>query len=174
MRWPHIGILYLLFAVAGCSEEVAVGAAVPREPDSHATGYYCGMTLAEHTGSYGQLLLRGWDEPLWFSSARDALTYVSQDLASEEEIAGFWVNDMGAGPGERPAPGTWVEAKRAWYVVGSRKTATMGGLEVVPFKERTKAEDFAKESGGSVVAYAEARQEASAALVADGTSRGNP
>lgn len=170
MRWPHIAALCLLLAAAGCSEETTVSSAVPREPDSRATGYYCGMTLTEHTGSYGQLLLRGWDEPLWFSSVRDALTYIGQDLVNEDEIAGFWVNDVGAGPWGRPAPGTWVEAKNAWYVIGSRKTATMGGLEVVPFKERAKADVFAKEFGGSVVAYAAARSEVATATadVADG------
>ena len=174
MRWPHTAALCLLLAVSGCSEETAVGAAAPREPDSRAAGYYCGMTLAEHTGSYGQLLLRGWDEPLWFSSTRDALTYMGQDLVSEGEIAGFWVNDMGADPLGRPAPGTWVEAKGAWYVIASRKTATMGGLEIVPFKDRGKAEAFAKEFGGRIVAYVDALKEVSEPLVANGTSGGNP
>ena len=174
MSWPHIAALGLLFAAAGCSEETTVGGAVPREPDSRATGYYCGMALTEHTGSYGQLLLRGWDEPLWFSSVRDALTYIGQDLVNEEEIAGFWVNDMGAGPWGRPAPATWVEASSAWYVLGSRKTAAMGGLEVVPFKERAKAEVFASEFGGRIVAYADARKDVSGALVANETGGGNP
>ena len=174
MRWPHIAALCLLLAAAGCGEQTTVVAAVPREPDSRATGYYCGMALTEHTGAYGQLLLRGWDEPLWFSSVRDALTYIGQDLVNEDEVAGFWVNDMGAGPWGRPAPGTWIEAKHAWYVVGSRKTAAMGGLEVVPFKERTKAEIFAKEFGGSIVTYAAARKNVSEALVANGTSGGEP
>ncbi|MFA6140877.1 MAG: nitrous oxide reductase accessory protein NosL [Hyphomicrobium sp.] len=168
MRWPQTAALCLLLAVAGCSDEATVGAAVPREPDSRATGYYCGMALSEHTGSYGQLLLRGWNEPLWFSSARDALTYMGQDLVSEDEIAGFWVNDMGTGPSGKPAPGTWVEAKSAWYVIASRKTATMGGLEIVPFKDRGKAEAFAKEFGGRIVAYAGAVKETSEALIANG------
>jgi copper chaperone NosL len=65
---------------------------------------------------------------------RDALIYVDQDLPSENEIAGFWVNDMAQGTWERPAPGSWIEADKAWHVVGSSKTAAMGGGESVPFR----------------------------------------
>lgn len=156
MKWTHAA-LCLLFAVAGCGEQETNVVASPREPDSRASGYYCGMTLAEHTGSYGQLLLKGWPEPLWFSSVRDALTYVGQDLVNENEIVGFWVNDMSAGPWAKPAPGTWIDAKTASYVVGSRKMTTMGPRDIVPFKERDKAESFTKEFGGKIVSYAQVR-----------------
>jgi copper chaperone NosL len=117
------------------------------------------MSLSEHTGSYGQLLLAGWEEPLWFSSVRDALTYVGQDLVNANEIAGFWVNDMEADPLGKPDPGTWIDAKSAWYVVGSRKRAVMGGFDVVPFKDRDQADAFASQHGGRVAAYAAAQAE---------------
>ena len=55
----------------------------------HAIGYYCHMTLKEHVGPKGQILLNGSTVPLWFTSVRDALTYAQQDL-NESELAGFW------------------------------------------------------------------------------------
>jgi copper chaperone NosL len=116
------------------------------------------MTLAEHAGPKGQILPRGWEEPLWFSSVRDALTYVEQDVVSDREIAGFWVNDMAQGTWENPGTGSWIDARTAHYVIGSSKASGMGGSEAVPFKERSAAEAFAKEHGGEVAGYTEARR----------------
>jgi len=152
----RLGILVLLLILSGCGESTVAVAPQPREPDSHAIGHYCRMTLTEHVGPKGQILLKGWDEPLWFTSVHDAFTYVAQDLVNENEIAGFWVNDMGQGTWEKPAPGSWIEAKSAFYVVESQKSAAMGGREAVPFKERARAQAFAKEFGGRIVDYGEA------------------
>lgn len=154
--------LILVAGIAGCSR-TAEKIVSPREPGPNAIGYYCRMTLSEHKGPKGQIWPRGWNDPLWFSSVRDALTYVDQEIISEKELAAFWVNDMGQGTWDRPAAGAWVPASEAWYVVGSSKSGGMGSDEAVPFKERSAAESFAKENGGSVVNYASARKEVATA-----------
>ena len=132
--------------------------AQPREPGAGAIGFYCRMGLQEHQGPKGQILPRGWKDPLWFSSVRDALTYVEMDLVSEREMSGFWVNDMAQGSWEKPAPGSWIDAREAIYVVESRKSSGMGGSEAVPFKDREDAVRFASEHGGRIADYAEARR----------------
>ena len=160
---PHrFAILCLLLVVAGCGDSTIAVPAQPREPDSHAIGHYCRMTLTEHVGPKGQILLKGWSEPLWFTSVHDAFLYVAQDLINEHEMAGFWVNDMGKGSWEKPAPGSWIEANAGFYVVESKKSAAMGGNEAVPFKERDRAQAFAKEFGGRIVDF-----RAALALVAE-------
>jgi|CXWK01.1.fsa_nt_gi copper chaperone NosL len=152
---PIAALLTLLLAACGPgSTEVAE----PREPGPDALGHFCRMTLAEHKGPKGQILPRGWKEPVWFSSVRDALTYVEQDIVSDREISGFWVNDMGQGTWEQPAPGSWIDARAALYVVGSSKSSGMGPPEAVPFKERKAAEVFAGQFGGNIVDYRSARQ----------------
>jgi copper chaperone NosL len=153
---PRLVILGLLLLLGGCGESKVAVAPQPREPDSHAIGFYCRMTLTEHVGPKGQLLLKGWQEPLWFTSVHDAFIYVTQDLVNEREIAGFWVNDMGQGTWEQPAPGSWIDPKSAFYVVESRKSAAMGGNEAVPFKERAQAQAFAGNFGGRIMEYQEA------------------
>jgi copper chaperone NosL len=168
-----VGLVALVCAVlAACSGGEQQTAAVPREPGSEATGYYCGMTLKEHQGPKGQILLKTTDAPLWFSSVRDAMTYVEQDLTSERDLAGFWVNDMAQGAWEAPAPGSWIDARTAWYVVGSKKTAAMGGSEAVPFKERTAAEAFARDYNGHVSDYLAARREVADAPAASADGGG--
>jgi copper chaperone NosL len=155
-RQLRLSALGLLLVLGACGESTVAVAPAPREPDAHSIGFYCRMTLGEHVGPKGQILPKGWADPLWFSSVRDALTYVAQDLVSEREMAGFWVNDMAQGTWEKPAPGSWIDARGAWYVVGSGRTAAMGGAEAVPFKERPAAEGFVAEHGGQIVDYASA------------------
>jgi len=170
----RLAIFCLLLVVSGCGESTVAVAPQPREPDSHAIAHYCGMTLTEHVGPKGQILLKGSAEPLWFSSVHDAFVYVAQDLVNEREMAGFWVNDMGKGSWEKPAPGSWIEAKGAFYVVESRKSADMGSREAVPFKDRAQAQAFAGEFGGRIVEYGEAlalMPEAPSGIVNDGGTR---
>lgn len=155
MLAPLVATLTLLLAACGPDRTEVVS---PREPGPDALGHFCRMTLAEHKGPKGQILPRGWKEPVWFSSVRDALTYVEQDIVSDREIAGFWVNDMAQGTWEQPAPGSWIDARQAHYVVGSSKSSGMGASEAVPFKDRKAAETFASQFGGSIVDYLGARQ----------------
>jgi copper chaperone NosL len=171
MRRVALPLTLLCLALISCGRDEQI-AAVPREPTANATGYYCGMALKEHKGPKGQILLRGMNEPLWFPSVREALNYVEQDLTNERELAGFWVNDMAQGTWETPAPGSWIDARTAWFVIGSRKAATMGGDEAIPFKDRIAAEDFVKDQGGRVTDYNSARREIINAPMADGTTGG--
>jgi copper chaperone NosL len=132
--------------------------AKPREPDANSVGFFCRMGLTEHVGPKAQILPKGWKDPLWFSSVRDALTYAETEVVSEREMAGFWVNDMEQGTWEKPAPGAWVAAQEAWYVIESRMASGMGGGEAVPFKDKRRAQVFANENGGQIVDYEEAKR----------------
>jgi copper chaperone NosL len=169
LRLPPVLLALALAACGGEPEKIAM----PLEPGPGAVGHYCRMTLAEHTGPKGQILPKGWDEPVWFSSVRDALTYVEQDIVSERELAGFWVNDMAQGTWEKPAPGSWIDARAALFVVGSSKTSGMGGGEAVPFRERGPAEAFADANGGQVVDYAQARRAMAVATDAEAGKTGD-
>lgn len=144
--------------LAGCGQQASTHVARPKEPGPGAIGFFCRMNLKEHGGPKGQILPKDWTEPLWFSSVKDALTYVDQDIVSEAQLEAFWVNDMEQGTWEQPAAGAWIEAKSAWYVIGSQKSSGMGGSEAVPFARRDAASTFAAQFGGRVVGYAEARQ----------------
>lgn len=140
-----------LLALAACKEEAGKPAAHTLTDD--AIGRYCGMMLTEHEGPKGQILLDGVDEPVWFSSARDTLAFT---VLPEEpkDIAAIYVSDMGAAPSwAEPGVDNWTDAKTASFVVGSDVEGGMGGTETVPFADREKAEAFAREHGGEVVAF---------------------
>lgn len=140
-----------LLALAACKEEAAPPAA--HVMTEEALGRYCGMNLTEHEGPKGQILLEGYPEPIWFSSARDAIAFT---LLPEEprDIAAIYVSDMGAAPSwAEPGPANWTDARTASYVIGSDVKGGMGGVEAVPFADRAKAEAFAAAEGGEVVAF---------------------
>ena len=138
----------VLFA-AGC--ERGGGQAPPPSPNevlAEATGYYCGMLLADHEGPKGQIHLSGREAPLWFSSVRDTIAFLR--LPEEpRDITAVYVNDMAqAKRWDHPEEGAWVEAHDAWFVLGSDRMGGMGAPEAVPFSVKEAAEAFRAQHGG--------------------------
>ena len=95
------------------------------------------MAVTEHPGPKGQLFLRGQDKPLWFASVRDTFAFTMLP-EMPKNIAAIYVNDMGRVRNwARPEPATWVEARSAVYVIGSRHRTGMDTDEAVPFGDAT-------------------------------------
>lgn len=146
--------LFAALLAGGCDDKDA--AAAPPPPvalTAEAIGHYCGMALLEHPGPKGQILLRGSDRPVWFSSARDTIAFTM--LAEEAKtLRAIYVSDMGrAETWDQPGATNWVEARRAHFVIGSSRRGGMGAAEAVPFADREGADRFAAENGGRVVAF---------------------
>jgi copper chaperone NosL len=144
----------LVSLTAACNPQEAAMPA-PQEISDDAQAEFCGMTLTEHPGPKGQLFLRGQDKPFWFASVRDTFAFTMLP-EMPKNIAAIYVNDMGrAHDWAQPEPGTWVEARRAVYVIGSRRRTGMDTDEAVPFADPAAARRFADENGGRVVSYAD-------------------
>jgi copper chaperone NosL len=142
-------------ALAGCSDEGTVAPPPPFALTADAIGRYCGMNVLEHPGPKGQVILGKIPEPIWFSSARDAVAFT---MLPEEpkDIAAIYVSDMAEAPSwDEPGEGNWVEARQAYYVIGSAMTGGMGAPETVPFSTSDAAAAFAAKHGGKVVRFAD-------------------
>lgn len=141
-------------ALAGCNDRKTAEAPPPaQEMTASAVGRYCGMNVMEHPGPKGQIILASQKEPVWFSSARDAISFT---LLPEEpkDIRAIYVSDMAKAPNwEEPGTTNWVDAKQASFVIGSRMKGGMGGEEAVPFSDKAAAEKFVAENGGRIVAF---------------------
>ena len=139
--------------LAACGPDTAAPPPLPFALTAEATGHYCGMSLLEHKGPKGQIILV--DQPLWFSSARDALSFT---MLPEEpkDIRAVYVSDMAkAESWDDPGPNNWIDAHKAVFVIGSSRQGGMGVSETVPFSTRSAAEAFAAKHGGRVVTLAE-------------------
>jgi copper chaperone NosL len=156
MRIPLASAALALLALVGCDEQkTAAAPPPPHELSADAVGHYCGMNVLEHPGPKGQIILASRAEPVWFSSARDAFAFT---LLPEEakDIRAIYVSDMARAPSwEAPGADNWVEARSAYFVIGSDMRGGMGAAETAPFSERVAAERFAERHGGRVVNFAD-------------------
>ena len=151
---PLMHVLYaavLAVVLAGC-DKTEETIPPPAALSTDAAGYYCGMQVTEHAGPKGQIHIAGVAQPFWFTSVRDALAFTR--LPEEpKNIVVIYVNDMGIADWDRPDDSSWIDARSAWYVVGSSRVGGMGGAEIVPFSTRAQADEFAVRYGGDVLRF---------------------
>ncbi|MDH3343418.1 MAG: nitrous oxide reductase accessory protein NosL [Gammaproteobacteria bacterium] len=141
--------IFLAFLLMACEQAKVVEAPPAKTLTRDASGYYCLMTVMHHSGPKGQVFLSDKPEPLWFTSVRDVIAFT---LSPEEprNIIAIYVNDMTNADWDNPGVDNWIDANKAWYVIGSSKEGGMGAPEAIPFSSKENAEAFAKLEGGSV------------------------
>lgn len=155
MRWAITAGLAAILAVAGCSAEEGAHPPAPFALTEDAIGRYCGMNVLEHPGPKGQIILGQVPEPIWFSSARDAVAFTMMP-DEPKTIAAIYVSDMGsAASWDAPGAENWVDAKAAFFVIDSTRRGGMGTMETVPFSSETAARSFVDANGGKVVRFAD-------------------
>ena len=156
VRLLHAALLAagLILPLSACNNSSA-SLPSPQEPTAQTISHFCGMFVLEHAGPKGQVFLKGRSDPIWFSSPSEAIAYTM--LPDEPApIAAIYVNDMAkAKDWAQPEAGAWVEARSAWYVLGSKVKGGMGGDEPVPFSSQTAAAAFAAAHGGTLARFNE-------------------
>ena len=171
MRASLMPLLMALCAgllLTSCKEDPVASVPQPQELTREAIGHYCNMIVLDHQGPKGQVFVEGAEQPVWFTSVRDTIAFTM--LPDEpKNLAAVYVTDVGKASWDAPEPGTWIEAREAWYVVGSDRVGGMGAPEAVPFGEQARAESFAAEHGGHVVAFADIPEDA---ILGDGGGHG--
>src|SRR5215213_10949978 len=87
--------------LSGCNDQTSEIPPPAVELTASAIGHYCGMNVLEHPGPKGQIILASRKDPVWFSSARDTLSFT---MLPEEpkDIRAIYVSDMAKAP-------TWEE-----------------------------------------------------------------
>ncbi len=137
----------LLVLISACSKEVAT--ALPQEIGSDTACSLDGMVLADYPGPKAQVLYAEGAPDFYC----DLMELFATLLAPEQkrQIAGMFVQDMGQAAWEHPS-GHWIDAKTALYVVGSKKTGSMGPT-FGSFANMQDAESFAKKEGGKILRF---------------------
>ena len=147
-------VIFGIVGLAGCNEEVAQAPPPPHELTPAAIGHYCGMNVLEHAGPKGQIILASRTDPIWFSSARDAIAFT---MLPEEpkDIRAIYVSDMAKAPSwEDPGANNWVDARQA--LLCDRQAGSQGAwvhLKQSRFRIEPPADKFAGENGGQVVTF---------------------
>ena len=145
--------LLLVFLLTACEKSQPVEVPPAQTLTREANGYYCLMTVVNHNGPKGQIILSDKKQALWFTSVRDTIAFT---LSPEEpkNIAAIYVNDMTDANWDNPGADNWIDARKAWYVLESKLSGGMGAAEAVPFATKQGAESFRTKQGGKVYAFA--------------------
>jgi copper chaperone NosL len=150
---PRFLVLLAALAASACHDHASKMPAAQEIPPN-AVAEFCGMSLREHSGPKAELFVKGRAAPYWFASVHDMFAFT---LLPEEPraIVAIYVSDMGrAHDWDHPEPGTWIDAHKAVFVIGSDRSGGMEEAEAVPFGTDAAARAFIARSGGRMVRFA--------------------
>ncbi len=142
--------------LAGCSDsgESTEGARPdPVHFDSGDECHVCGMAITRFPGPKGEAITVREEQVRKFCSTRDMFSWVLQPENVNRDHT-LYVHDMAETEWEEPADTALIDAREAFYVVGSERTGAMGPT-LASFAEASAAEAFAAEFGGEVVPFAD-------------------
>ena len=145
--------LILVVLLIGCKQTSA-----PVAAQEITTGTSCsldGMTLADFPGPKAQIHY-ATGEPDFFCDTMEMFSIYLQP-EQKKNITGMYTQDMGRANWEKPQ-GSWIDAKTAFYVFGSKKTGSMGPT-LAAFASQENANKFAAEFGGEVLNFSQVTPE---------------
>jgi copper chaperone NosL len=155
MTLPHLPLLRIgttagiaaMLVLAACSQ--AVKQAGAQEPGLDTACALDGMVLKDFPGPKAQIQYAE-GKPDFYCDLMELFAVV---VAPERKraIGAMFVQDMGKTDWAHP-DGHWIAAKTALYVVGSRKTGSMGPA-IASFASASEAAGFVAAEGGKVVAF---------------------
>lgn len=145
----RIAVWLLLAFIAGCVKQEA-----PAQPRALEAGTVCaldGMMLVEYPGPKAQIHYAD-GEVLYFC---DTVEMFSLLLRPEQHkrVRGVFTQDMASADWRSPR-GHWIDARKAFYVAGSRRHGSMGPT-FAAFSRKQDAEAFAEKYGGKVLRFDE-------------------
>ncbi len=146
----YIALLALFLFGCGESEQqqiVKQAQAIESADECHL----CGMVIKNFPGPKGQAFQKGEADTVRFCSTRDLFSYILQP-ENQRQIEQIFVHDMSKTPWENPADDYFIDAKEAWYVIGSSQKGAMGKT-LASFSKESDALAFSQEFGGKVYQF---------------------
>ncbi|NQZ54442.1 MAG: nitrous oxide reductase accessory protein NosL [Piscirickettsiaceae bacterium] len=125
--------------------------------ESHEECHLCGMIINGFPGPKGQLYERGNKDNLKFCSTRDMFAYLL-DPEHRHAIQTIYVHDMAVTPWDHSDEQTYIDARKAWYVVGHSRKAAMGPT-LASFSDNQVAIVFAEQYGGKIYGFEDINQQ---------------
>jgi len=152
-------LTFTLLVLNACSEptEELKSAQQAMAIESHQECHLCGMIITGFPGPKAQLYERGQQQSFKFCSTRDMFSYLL-DPEHQHAIQTMYVHDMTITPWDHPDDQTFIDARKAWYVVGHNRKGAMGPT-LASFSDKKVADAFAQEYGGKVYRFNDISQQ---------------
>lgn len=147
-----VTVALLTLGLIACSQEEATQANI--EPFEFRHGdecIICGMLILEWPGPKGQSINKHSGEKLKFCSTTDLFSWWLQP-ENRTLQAQIYVHDMTESGWNKPDDGHLIDAREAWYVVGSDMIGAMGPT-LVSFGTEAAAQQLIDEHGGRIVRF---------------------
>ncbi len=151
-----LGSAFLLLSfglLQGCGEDSEKTAMVRQAIaiESSDECHLCGMIITNFPGPKGQLYSRGISGNMRFCSTRDMFAFIV-DPENKHNIQEAFVHDMAVTPWDHPDNEAFIDAKKAFYVIGHGKKGAMGPT-LASFSTQADADAFVSSEGGSVYRF---------------------
>lgn len=124
--------------------------ALPREIAADTACALDGMALVDFPGPKAQIHY-DQGEPDFFCDTREMFSIVLRP-EQKKRIVAIYTQDMGKADWNSPK-GQWIDARSAFYVMGSPRRGSMGPT-VPSFAQEADAQKFAAQYGGKVLPFA--------------------
>ncbi|MBW0147311.1 nitrous oxide reductase accessory protein NosL [Marinobacter arenosus] len=159
-QYLRLGFLILttfLFSACGNNGEQADARPQPVHFASGDECHVCGMVIEGFPGPKGEAITEKDQRVRKFCSTRDMFAWLLQpENASRGHT--LYVHDMAQTDWQNPDDAALIDARKAFYVVGSDQDGAMGPT-LASFADESGAEAFRKQYGGQVLAYEEITME---------------
>jgi copper chaperone NosL len=133
--------------MVGCSEKVKTV-----EPEEITNGTICaldGMQLMDYPGPKGQIQYDQGSPDFYCDTVEMLSIYLRPE--QQRRITAVFTQDMGQADWIQPK-GHWIDAKAAFYVLGSSRKGSMGPT-LGSFAREADAQAFATKYGGKVLRF---------------------
>jgi copper chaperone NosL len=152
----NAGAIAMLLMLAGCGD--AARSLAAGEPGDDAVCALDGMSIKDYPGPKAQIVSR--DGRIDYFCTLSELFEVLFGGDGGRAASASYVQDMGQADWSKPR-GHWIEARSAFYVLGSRAQGAMGPT-IGTFASRQDAQAFAAREGGRVLDYSQVQPAMSA------------
>ncbi len=144
-----------MILLPGCNEDRPENLAVQRAIaiENGEECHICGMIISNYPGPKGQLYERNQTATRKFCSTRDMFAYLL-DPERKHSIQSAFVHDMAVTPWDHPDEESYIDARKAWYVVGSNRKGAMGPT-LASFSSESTARAFAENYQGRLYRFEE-------------------
>lgn len=151
LKTASVVCLVLAVLLAGCRDAEEVAAPGPEEITPTTECALDGMIVKNYSGPKAQVHYQ--DGRVEFYCETREVFHVYVEPGRKARIAAVYVQDASRVDWEDPEGG-WMDAREAFFVVGSEKTGAMGPT-FAPFAGKDEAERFSGEYGGEVLTFDE-------------------
>ncbi|MDM7857605.1 nitrous oxide reductase accessory protein NosL [Thiopseudomonas acetoxidans] len=145
-------VLFTALWLTACTEENKPQ--VSTDPVAFHAGdecHVCGMLITEWPGAKGQSINKQNGETHKFCSTVDMFSWWLQP-ENKTLQAQIYVHDMAKTHWDTPEDEHLIDARKAWYVVGSDMLGAMGP-SLVSYSDKAAAEKLAHDRGGRVISF---------------------